>query len=68
MARAQGSSPLTPALRADPDHDRAEHWNTDPPPFIWEATAEDVITKVRRGRQTLNQLNSQTAIKQGDRR
>jgi transposase len=39
----------------------AEHWNTDPTPFIWKATAEDIITKVRRGRrQTLNQLNSQT--------
>jgi transposase len=38
----------------------AQHWNTNPTPFIWKATAEDIITKVRRGRQTLNQLNSQT--------
>ena len=38
----------------------AEHWNTNPTPFIWKATAEDIVTKVRRGRQTLNQLNSQT--------
>ncbi len=38
----------------------AEHWNTNPTPFIWKATTEDIITKVRRGRQTLNQLNSQT--------
>jgi transposase len=38
----------------------AEHWNTNPKPFIWKATAEDIITKVRRGRQTLNQLKSQT--------
>jgi transposase len=38
----------------------AEHWNTNPTPFIWKATAEDIITKVRRGRQTLNQLKSQT--------
>lgn len=38
----------------------AEHWNTNPTPFVWKATAEDIITKVRRGRQTLNQLNSQT--------
>jgi transposase len=38
----------------------AEHWNTDPRPFIWKATADDIITKVRRGRQTLDQLNSQT--------
>src|SRR3546814_15797492 len=29
----------------------AEHWNADPKPFIWKATAEDIITKVRRGRQ-----------------
>ena len=28
----------------------AEHWNTNPKPFIWKATAEDIITKVRRGR------------------
>jgi len=38
----------------------AEHWNNNPKPFIWKATAEDIITKVRRGRNTLNQLNSQT--------
>jgi transposase len=30
----------------------AEHWNTDPTPFIWKATAEDIIAKVRRGRTT----------------
>jgi transposase len=38
----------------------AEHWNANPTPFIWKATAEDIITKVRRGRETLNQINSQT--------
>ena len=38
----------------------AEHWNQDPKPFIWKATAEDIITKVRRGRTTLNQIKSQT--------
>ena len=38
----------------------AEHWNTDPKPFIWKATAEDIITKVQRGRATLHQINSQT--------
>jgi transposase len=38
----------------------AQHWNDNPKPFIWKATAEDIITKVRRGRQTLNQLNSPT--------
>ena len=38
----------------------AEHWNANPTPFIWKATTEDIITKVRRGRETLNQINSQT--------
>jgi transposase len=38
----------------------AEHWNTDPKPFIWKATAENIITKVRRGRATLHQINSAT--------
>ncbi len=38
----------------------AEHWNIDPRPFIWKATAEDIITKVQRGRETLHQIKSQT--------
>ena len=38
----------------------AKHWNTDPKPFIWKATADDIITKVQRGRETLRQINSQT--------
>ena len=38
----------------------AEHWNTDPKPFIWKATADDIIAKVRRGRETLHQIKSQT--------
>jgi transposase len=38
----------------------AEHWNTDPKPFIWKATAEDIITKVQRGRDTLHQIKTQT--------
>lgn len=38
----------------------ANHWNADPKPFIWKATAEDIITKVRRGRDALNRINSQT--------
>ena len=37
-----------------------EHWNTDPKPFIWKATAEDIITKVQRGRDTLRQIKTQT--------
>jgi hypothetical protein len=32
----------------------------DPNRFIWKATAEDIITKVKRGRETLNQINTQT--------
>ncbi len=36
----------------------AKHWNTDPGPFIWKATAENIIAKVQRGRQTLHQTKS----------
>jgi transposase len=38
----------------------AEHWNENPKPFIWKATAEDIITKVKRGRATLHQIKTQT--------
>ncbi|MCA1708891.1 MAG: IS630 family transposase [Actinobacteria bacterium] len=38
----------------------AEHWNVDPKPFIWKATAQDIITKVQRGRAALHQINSPT--------
>ncbi len=38
----------------------AEHRNADPKPFIWKATAEDIITKVQRGRDTLHQIKTQT--------
>lgn len=38
----------------------AAHWNADPKPFIWKATAEDIIAKVRRGRATLRQIKTQT--------
>lgn len=40
--------------------DWAEHWNTDPKPFIWKATAADIIAKVQRGRATLHQIKTQT--------
>jgi transposase len=33
--------------------------NNDPKPFVWTATAEQVLTKVRRGRVTLQQLSNQ---------
>ena len=32
----------------------ADHWNTDPKPFIWRAEANDILAKVRRGREALN--------------
>jgi len=39
----------------------ATHWNDDPKPFVWKATADDIITKVRRGRATLTRrTNTQT--------
>jgi transposase len=38
----------------------AEHWNKDPKPFVWKATAEQIIAKVQRGRDTLNQIKTQT--------
>ncbi len=30
-----------------------QHWNNDPKPFIWKKTADEIITKVRRGRAKL---------------
>ena len=38
----------------------AEHWNDDPKPFIWHKTADEIITKVRRGRAALTQAKSAT--------
>ena len=38
----------------------AEHWNEDPKPVIWKATAQDIITKVQRGRAALHQLKTTT--------
>jgi hypothetical protein len=38
----------------------AEHWNADPKPFIWKATADEIIAKVQRGRDTLHQIKSTT--------
>ena len=37
------------------------HWNTDPKPFVWKASAEDIIEKVQPDRTTLTrQINSTT--------
>jgi len=38
----------------------AEHWNDDPKPFIWKKTAEEIITKVQRGRTALTKAKSAT--------
>ena len=65
----QGTHRQTPAawnLRQHPPNSTeaittwATHWNLDPKPFIWKATADDIIAKVRRGRATLHQIKSQT--------
>ena len=38
-----------------------DHWNDDPSPLIWHASAEEIIKKIRRGRTALNrQTNSTT--------
>lgn len=36
----------------------AAHWNEDPKPFVWKATAQQIIKKVSRGRATLHQIKS----------
>jgi transposase/transposase-like protein len=38
----------------------AEHWNDDPKPFVWKKTAEEIVTKVRRGRSALASVKSAT--------
>ena len=35
-----------------------EAHNDDPKPFVWTATAEDILAKVRRGRVALTQIAS----------
>ncbi len=38
-----------------------KHWNDHPTPFVWHKTAAEIITKVRRGRATLDrQIKSAT--------
>jgi hypothetical protein len=36
------------------------HWNTDPKPFIWKATATEIIEKVQRGRAALTRQTNTT--------
>jgi transposase len=36
----------------------AGHWNSDPKPFVWKATAQEIIKKVSRGRATSHQIKS----------
>jgi transposase len=38
----------------------AQHWNDNPRPFVWKATADDIIAKVQRGRASLHQIKTQT--------
>jgi transposase len=38
----------------------AVHWNDDPKPFVWKATAESILEKVQRGRDALSQIKSAT--------
>jgi transposase len=38
----------------------ASHWNDDPKPFVWKKTADEIITKVRRGRAALTKAKSAT--------
>jgi transposase len=37
-----------------------EHWNDDPKPFVWHKSAEEIVTKVRRGRAALAEVKSAT--------
>ena len=44
----------------DAIYDWAHHWNAEPKPFVWHKTAEEIITKVRRGRTALTRAKSAT--------
>ncbi len=37
-----------------------DHWNDDPNPFVWHKTAQEIIEKVKRGREALHQIKSPT--------
>ena len=36
----------------------AKHWNSDPKPFAWKATAQQIIEKASRGRAPLHQIKT----------
>lgn len=38
----------------------ARHWNDNPTPFIWHKAADEIIDKVRRGRERLHQIKTAT--------
>jgi transposase len=38
----------------------ADEWNRDPKPFLWRATADQIIEKVRRGREALNDYHDES--------
>ena len=39
-------------------HEYIEHQNEDPKPFIWTATATDLLAKVKRARKKLDKLQT----------
>ena len=41
------------------EQDYMKFHNNEPKPLVWTATAESILTKVRRGRVALNQVLSQ---------
>ena len=43
----------------------AEHWNTDPKPFVWRTPAEEILAKVRRDRHTLNTNTNSASVGRG---
>jgi len=56
----QGATPRRVPLRARPDRqDRGlpQHPQRQPKPFIWTATAEEILAKVARGRVALQAVN-----------
>jgi hypothetical protein len=61
MTNRSGSCPNAPVIPAFMNRPRtylAVH-NNDPKPFVWTATAESILAKVRRGRVALQQVVSQ---------